>query len=111
MEKMTFKQYLESKEQLLKAIANTPTSIIEYEVKKYCNISVGDNEDEKESISLKPKNTLVVEWRYDDVYNPTPTSIRFKGVKNLEEGDELPTFWTGKKLNTWLSRHTTTKDR
>ena len=52
MEKLTFKQYLESKEQLLKAIENTPISLVEYEVKKYCNLSIGETEDDKELIGL-----------------------------------------------------------
>lgn len=106
MEKLTFKQYLESKEQLLKAIENTPISIVEYEVKKYCNILTGESEIDKELVGLKPKNTLVVEWRYDDLYNPTPMSIKFKGVKNLDDSEQFPVFWSGKKLSTWLTRHT-----
>lgn len=105
MEKLTFKQYLESKEQLLKAIHNTPTSIMEYEVCKYCSLTVGDVETEKEVISLKPKHKLLVEWQYNDINNPTPINIKFKGLADVDEGDKYSTFWTGTKLQKWLTRH------
>lgn len=103
MEKLTFRQYLESKEQLLKAIENTPISKVEYEVAKYCTLNLNEKNN---PISLKPKNKIVVEWQYDDVYNPTPISIKFKGVKNVAESIqydiEIPIF----KLQKFLSRHT-----
>lgn len=105
MDKLTFKQYLESKEQLLKAIHNTPTSIIEYEVRKYCTLPIGELEIEKETISLKPKNTIIVEWRYDDINNPTPMNIRFKGLKELDETEQYSTFWNSSKFQKWLIRH------
>lgn len=105
MDKLTFKQYLESKEQLLKAIHNTPTSIIEYEVRKYCTLSVGELEIEKENINLKPKNTIIVEWRYDDINNPTPTNIKFKGLQDIDEGDQYFTYWNSDKFQKWLTRH------
>ncbi len=102
MTQLTFKQYLESREQLLKAIENTPIAVLEYNIKKYCSLPVGDNISEKQSISLKPKNTIIVEWCYENVDNPQPQSIRFP---DSSDDNEYNTFWTGKKLNTWLLRH------
>lgn len=106
MKKLTFKQYLESKEQLLKAIENIPVTIVEYEVRKYCTFPVGTSESEKELINLKPKNKIIVEWKYDDIHHPTPTQISFKGTKNLDESERCSIFWSGDKLNKWLVRHT-----
>lgn len=110
MQKLTFKQYLESKEQLLKAIENTPTAIIEYEVKKYCSLTVGETEEEKQLIGLKPKHKIVVEWLYNSVHNPSPNSIRVVGPKDVNEDEKLLTFWSGTKLSKWLTRHATKEE-
>lgn len=106
MTHLTFKQYLESKEQLLKAIENTPITILEYNVRKYCSICIGESEEEKRLISLKPKNKIVVEWDYSDFLNPTPTSIRITGPNNMLNDEPVSTFWSGYKLNKWLLRNT-----
>lgn len=106
MDKQTFKQYLESREQLLKAIEKIPTTIIEYNIEDYCTLVIGENDTEKESISLKPKQSIIVEWRYDDINNPTPVTIQFVGgVKNVDESEQYSMFWPGSKLQKWLSRH------
>lgn len=105
-EKLTFKQYLESREQLLKAIEKIPTTIVEYEVRKYCTLPIGENDTEKETISLKPKHRIIVEWRYDDINNPTPLSLQFVGgIKNIDESEQYSIFWPGNKLQKWLVRH------
>lgn len=106
MEKQTFKEYLDSKAQLLKAIENTPTAVVEYEVKKYCSLTVGETEDEKTSISLKPRNTIIVEWRYDVPNDPTPEFVRLTGPADVDEHEKFQTFWSGSKLKKWLTRHT-----
>ena len=105
MEKLTFKQYLDSEEKLKKAIENTPTTVIEYEVYKYCTLTVGETEDEKIAISMRPKNKILVEWRYDNITAPTPTFIQFDGAKDIESDEKYSTFWSGAKLQKWLSRH------
>lgn len=107
MEKQTFKQYLESKEQLLRAIENTPVSITTYDVKKYCTLTLGESEDEKILVGLKPKSQVIVEWRYVDVHNPSPESVRIVGSKDVDSELKHDVFWTGNKLQKWLMRHTT----
>lgn len=107
MVKLSFKQYLDSKEQLRNAVANTPISVIEYEVRKYCTLAVGELEEDKVVVGLKPKQRIVVEWYYDDIDNPTPTSIQFVGLSNIDENEKQSTFWSGTKLRKWLNRHTT----
>lgn len=106
MDKLTFKQYLESKQQLLKAIENTPVAVIEYEVLKYCSLTLGESEEDTQIIGLKPKNKVIVEWRYDSLDNPTPDSIRVVGSKAVAEDEKQSTFWRGAKLTKWLTRHT-----
>ena len=103
--KLTFKQYLETKAQLRKAIENTPVSIVEYDVAKYCSIPLGETEEDRVLVSLKPKHKIIVEWRHDNVDNPTPTSIKIDGVQNIDADEIHETFWTGNKLQKWLARH------
>lgn len=107
---LTFRQYLDSKDQLRKAIENTPVSIIEYEVRKYCSVSVGETKEEAETISLRPRQKLIVKWRYDNILNPTPDYIKVLGIDEdmISEGEdeEQQVFWTGYKLQKWLLRHT-----
>lgn len=105
MQKLTFRQYLESKDQLLKAIENTPVALVEYKVKKYCSLPVGETEDEKEVVGLKPQHKVIVEWRYDDINNPTPESIQIIGPTDIDDGERFATFWAGSKLRKWLMRH------
>lgn len=111
MEKQTFKQYLESKEQLLRAIENTPISTTSYDVKKYCTLTLGESEDEKVLIGLKPKFQVIVEWSHADVHNPTPESVRIVGSKDVDSIVKHEVFWTGNKLQKWLMRHTTKGDQ
>lgn len=105
MTHLTFKQYLESREQLLKAIENTPITILEYDIRKYCTIPIGESSDEKQLISLKPKNKIIVEWNYENIDNPQPVSIKFPGINEEIEDEQFSTFWTGQKLNKWLMRY------
>lgn len=109
MKKLTFKEYLESKEQLREALLQTPVVTKEYEVRKYCSIAIGESDDDKRVIGLKPKHRLIVEWRYDDVHNPAPQWIKFKDVKGFEETEEHAPYWSNQKLQKWLTRHTKEK--
>ncbi len=103
---LSFKQYLDSKQELRKAIENTPVSITEHEVRKYCSIAVGDSKEEARIVGLKPKQKLVVEWRYDVLEDPTIVHIKFQKVQALDETEQFSMFWTSKKLKKWLARHT-----
>lgn len=101
MERLSFKQYLDSKEQLLKAIENTPVTRLEYEIRKYCTLVVGESVDDQQIISLRPKNKIIIEWSYVNPSNPTPVNIEFDGI----DLDESSTPWSGVKLQKWLMRH------
>ena len=107
--KLTFKEYLESKKRLLEAISKSPVQRSIYDVNKYCKLSVLEEEsdDTKIMLLLKPKQRVVVEWKYDDVNNPTPVHIRVEDDKNdsLFE-NEYFTNWKGSKLKEWLFKNT-----
>ena len=106
--KLTFKQYLESKAQLVEAIQEIPRSVCKYRIKKYCTIAVGESEAEKTILPLKPNQYLEIEWIYEKINNPKHCSIKLVNNKLLEE--EIITFWDGKKLTKWLQRYTTKLD-
>lgn len=107
MKKLSFKEYLESKQQLLQAISESPIQTLSYDVVKYCKLVVGEKDD-KQHIALKPKNQIVVEWKYLDVNStPEPISIRFENTKDVNESEDYNTYWSGEKLKKWLSKNTT----
>lgn len=102
---LSFKEYLDSKRQLRAAIDQTPVSVKRYEVRKYCSIALGETKEDAKLIALKPKQKIVVEWRYDKLENPTVVHVKFIGVQTLNEGEEYQMFWTSSKFNKWLVRH------
>lgn len=104
--KQTFKQYLEGKEQLRKAIENVPVTIIEYEVRKYCTLTLGESAEESSIIQLKPKQKLTIRWSYLNPLAPIPEYIQVDTGDMLTENEEYSTFWTTEKLQKWLIRHT-----
>ena len=111
MNKLTFKQYLESKDQLLKAIGNRPIQIIEYQIDKYCSLEVGKHED-RQVLQLRPKNKLVVEWQFEsaDDLKPTALSISVKDSSIIDPNLEF-TPADNEKLIRWVTRHTDVKHK
>ena len=101
MRKLTFKEYVESKQRLRRAVSETPIASLTYCIKKYCKIRVGETKDDRSEISLKPNQRVIVEWRYDDINNPEPQTIIFE-----DQGpEEYPIYWKGSKLKDWLSKN------
>ena len=101
MDKLTFKEYIDSKDRLRKAIQETPIASANYVVKKYCKIRIGESRDARQEIALKPKQIITVEWRYDDINNPEPISVMLESTGEQEN----PVYWTGEKLKSWLSKN------
>ena len=106
MEKLTFKQYLESKEKLREAIKQTPVRKAEYVMRKYVKLPVGESKDEKEYISLKPKHKVIVEWNYRDMDNPELVSIFFEDVEGVNPDEGHKSFWSDERFKKWLFRNT-----
>jgi hypothetical protein len=105
MSKLTFKQFLlESREQLISAIDNTPISTVEYKISDYCALKINEGEH---TFKLKPKNMLVVEWDCTDKYAPTPVSVSFKGLSQVDETTLFPISIPAKKFNKFIESHST----
>ena len=105
-DKLTFKDYALSKDQLRSAITNVPQRVAEYEVKTYCKLPVGETKEEKEHVNLRPKHKIIVEWLYEDVDNPTPLNLRFEGPAETDPLEERAPHWHGDRLLKWLLRNT-----
>lgn len=103
--KLTFKEYVESKERLREAVKSTPQQEVQYTVRKYCKLVVGESKETKEQIILKPNQTITVEWLYEDFNNPTPLRIAFEGVHDVEPDKDFSTSWEGFRLERWLMRN------
>ncbi|MDF2435399.1 MAG: hypothetical protein JWP44_5030 [Mucilaginibacter sp.] len=104
MKKLTFKEYYESKEQLLLACKDFPKIISEYIVKKYCKVPIV-SEDDTDYIALKPKDTVKILWEFQDVKGiPQAKHIVFNNEKYL------PT-WNNKKLKQWVDSMTLEKGK
>lgn len=88
------------------AINEHPIQTVTYDVVSYCKLIVGEKAD-KQQVSLKPKQSIIVEWEYADINTvPEPISIRFENVKDIDESDEFVTYWTGNKFKSWLNKNT-----
>jgi len=101
--KLSFKEYLQSKETLRKAVKEVPKTQIEYEVKKYCTFPIGESSD-KQKIKLKPSNRLFISWLCEDKNNPKAVKVEFEGT-DADETTEKPT-WNDAKLLKWLLNNT-----
>lgn len=104
--KLSFREYLDSKKKLLEAITVSPIQRSSYDVNKYCKLVVV-MDGEKQTILLKPLQQVIVEWKYDNIDNPTPLSIRVEDIKApILEEVVYTTNWKGTKLTEWLNKNT-----
>ena len=104
-EKLTFKEYLESKQRLREAVAKVPNRTATYTIRKYCKLPIGESKEEKQQISLKPRQQLEIEWLYEDIDDPTVVAIKFINVTNILTESNYPSYWPGKRLQKWLERN------
>lgn len=105
------KQFIDSKTQLLEALQRDPIHRATYEVTKYCKVPVGESKESKQYIPLKPKQRIIIEWKYnnDDLESiPHPLSIEFEF---MNENSIHQTFQSGEKLRKWIytNAHEVTK--
>jgi hypothetical protein len=88
------------------AISESPVQTISYCVKKYCRIPVGELKEDKQYITLKPKQVVLVEWRYTNYITPDILSLQFENVADVESDKSFDPYWTSQRLQKWLSINT-----
>jgi len=96
---LTFKEYLDSKEQLIDSLKNEPIAIKEYVVSNYCKISLGESIKDKNVLMLKPNDTVNVEWNYTDKNAPQCLSVM---IENTTYG----MYWKNDKITKWIQKNT-----
>lgn len=105
MKKLSFKDYLDSKQKLKEAIETTSKCKSIYTVTKYCRLPLGEKSN-KANVSFKPNQKIIIEWFY-----PSPTSIP-EPIAIILENDEnvdietFSTYWNSSKLLNWLNKNT-----
>lgn len=105
--KLSFKDYYDSKESLREAANSVPRVNSEYEMKKYCKFPVLADDEDKEYISLKPKDRISIVWEHvnngsDSVPIATKVEITFED----EETKRVMPCWGKSKLITWIQKNT-----
>lgn len=101
---LSFKQYLDSKAKLYEALERDPVHQAIYEVHKYCRIVVGGLKEDKQYINLKPKQKILVKWRYAKLdETPDPVSISLPHLCESDHDESsFETFQSGERLMKWL---------
>ena len=92
--KLSFKEYLESKERLEAALRESPTYTATYSMRKYCKLPLGESKQTKEIVSLKPKHKVIVEWEYNEEHPPKVLKIMFEGVEDVDTEKKFHTMCT-----------------
>lgn len=104
--KLTFKQYMESKDRLYEATKLTPKQSRTYTVTRYCKFVVGESTTDRKQINLRPQSSITINWLYEDVHNPTAYKVTFTNSKDVNDNAPLVPAWTTHKIQSWLTRNT-----
>lgn len=107
MDKISFKQYYESKQKLKAAGEDCPRYFREYVVNKYCKLPLLEDisSEEKIYLPLKPKDKIEIFWEVADLVNPVPRYIRIFNEETLED-KKYYFSWNLMKINKWLELST-----
>lgn len=98
MHKLTFTEYLNSKDRLRELIKENTSARIAYNIKKYCKLRVGESKKLREEIALKPNQVIIVEWHYITEAIQVPL--------NIDDGvTTYSIYWSQDKLQNWLSKN------
>jgi len=96
---LTFKEYINSKEQLIDSLKNEPVGVQNYVVSNYCKLSIGESIKDKNIQLLKPNDNIQVEWNYSNKESPDCIAI-------IIEGKSHDMYWKNEKIATWIKKNT-----
>lgn len=96
-EHVSFSEFVDGKETLLRAASKPPIRTCDYNIIKYLKIPV-ITEDAKIEISLKPKDVVKVKWLCETEENPIALRVEING-------NPARINFSGKKLLNWLNRY------
>lgn len=98
MEKLSLKEYLESKKILKQATNAAPKARNPYSLLKYCKLPVINESGEKIYISLKPKDIVTILWEHSNSY----TTIH----NIISDNVEYIPLWSDEKMINWIKSNT-----
>lgn len=104
--KLSFKEYLASKDRLEAALRESPIYTATYSMRKYCKLPLGESKKTKETVSLKPRHKVMVQWQYIEEQSPKILKIMFEGVEDVDSSKEFQTMWSGDRFQKWLLKNT-----
>lgn len=97
MNRLTFKEYFESKQRLLENVATTVKFSTSHNVYKYCKVPFMLSEG-KTYVSFRPNDTIIIEWeRTGEVIKPLQFFI--------SETLYIP-VWNAEKMKSWVEQST-----
>lgn len=105
MTKISFSEYYQSKETLKRAADNSPKYFLIYEVMKYCKIPLLIDYDDKDYVSLKPKDVIKILWEG----TTNNSAIAHYIIINGDEHKRFKFSWNGNKVSNWLESTTIPK--
>ena len=110
MNRLTFREYYESKKRLLNASESVPRVRKTYSLNKYCKFPVFESldSDERVFVSFKPNDKIDILWEHVNEHDfyPTPKSICLIS----EGGDIVYPYWNNKKMKNWVDTNTKEAD-
>lgn len=101
--KLTFKEYLESKLDLINAAKQVPVIITEYVIRRSCKLTIDDTE-----LKFKSRDKINIEWHYHDINNPTPVSLMVENDLFENSTNRIDMYMNRCKLEKWLKNNTVT---
>lgn len=107
MQKISFKQYFESKQRLKAAGEDCPKYFQEYVVSKYCKLPLLEdiNSEEKVYVALKPKDKVEIFWEVTDLVHPIPRYVKIISEEVVED-KKFFFSWNLMRVNKWLELST-----
>lgn len=107
----SFKEYLNSKQILVEALSKTAKTSNRYTLKTYCKIPVIDLDNpsiiERIELSLKPKQTIILECTWPTYQTPIIHSVTFQNLKSVDDHRKYMLPWKNEKILKWLEKNTT----
>ena len=100
--KQTFKEYLESKNQLKEFLRKPPIIEQEFKVKNFCKLATGKSLSEKTTKSLKPGSEILIKWKYIE-NEPVYESVSI-------DNNHCEMYWKPGKFKEWLKKNTKMED-
>lgn len=98
----SFKQFLESRNQLNEASKLTPKSTMHYKVHKYNTIKLRSGHTTTE-VQVRPQYTLLVEWAFDDGESGIVLNCEVIDREGVMIGKGVPQM-ISIKFQKWISR-------